>query len=313
LHLKPAPKWLVIPALIVVALSALVLASTTTAAQDTAEEKSENLFALFQKANATVTAVFLQFQADGKTIPQASLNQLDQAFALAEESRILMQAGNYSTADSKMVEALQKLKEALRTVYTAFPEQPAETTLEKAAQLTSSINRYYEQLQLIENLTRLAASAGYNTTRLEANIQAVKLLLETASSNVAAERFEAASNNLEEAKAIGDTLLVTVNKFAADLKTQRLQSYINQTETRLAAIREKAESVSNTASLAALDNAETSLDNAKEYLESQRINETLSELANARASEEEAVEYLTPVASSQDSALSVAPNAVSSP
>jgi hypothetical protein len=313
LHLKPAPKWLVIPALIVVALSALVLASTTTAAQDTAEEKSENLFALFQKANATVTAVFLQFQADGKTIPQASLNQLDQAFALAEESRILMQAGNYSTADSKMVEALQKLKEALRTVYTAFPEQPAETTLEKAAQLTSSINRYYEQLQLIENLTRLAASAGYNTTRLEANIQAVKLLLETASSNVAAERFEAASNNLEEAKAIGDTLLVTVNKFAADLKTQRLQSYINQTETRLAAIREKAESVSNTASLAALDNAETSLDNAKEYLESQRINETLSELANARASEEEAVEYLTPVASSQNSALSVAPNAVSSP
>jgi hypothetical protein len=310
LHLKSASKWVVIPALVAVALSALVLASTT-AAQDAAaaKEKTEDLFSLFQEANATVTEVFRQFRVDGKTIPQASLNQCDQAFLLAGESRSLFQAGKYSEADSKIVEALQKLKEALRIVYTTFPEQTVETALEKAAQLKSSITRYYEQLQRIENLTRIAASAGYNTTTLEANIQAVKSLLAKASNNVDEKRFEAASNNLAEAKTLSDTLLSSVNKFAADLKTQRLQTYISQTETRLADIREKAESASNTASLTALENAETSLDNAKDYLESQRINETLSELANSRTSEEEAVEYLKTAASPQDSTSSIAPNA----
>jgi len=314
LHLKSAPKWLVIPALIAVALSAIVLTSTTAAQEAVAaKEKTEDLFSVFQKANATVTEVFQQFRADGETIPQASLNQCNQAFLLAEESRSLFETGNYSEADSRIVEALQKLKEALRIVYITFPEQTVETALEKAIRLKSSITRYYEQLQQIENLTRIAASAGYNTITLESNIQAAKSLLKSASNNVDAKRFEAASNNLAEAKALSDTLLSSVNQFAVDLKTQRMQMYIIQTETRLAVIREKAESASNTASLAALENAETSLDSAKDYLENQRINETLSELANSRASEEEAVEYLKIVVSSQDSTSSIASNAVQPP
>ena len=314
MHLNSPPKWLFIPALVAFALSALVLASTTTAQEDVAaKEKTEDLFLVFEKANATVTEVFQQFRADGKTIPQASLNQCNQAFLLAEESRNLFQTENYSEASNKIVEALQKLKEALRIVYTTYPEQTAETALEKAIQLKSSITRYYEQLQRIENLTRIAASAGYNTTTLEANIQTAKSLLKTASKNVDEKRFEAALNNLAEAKALSDTLLSLVNQFAVDLKAQRLQTYIIQTETRLAAIREKAESTSNTASLTALENAETSLDNAKDYLENQRINETLSELANSRTSEEEAVEYLKIGVSSQDSTSSIASNAVQSP
>jgi len=314
LHLKSAAEWLVIPTLVLVAFSTLVLASTTAAQDATAaKEKTEDLFSIFQEANATVTEVFRQFRTDGKTIPQASLNQYNQAFLLAEESRSLLQAGNYSEADSKIIEALQKLKEALRIVYTTFPEQTAETALETAARLNSSINRYYEQLERIENLTRIAASAGYDTTTLEANIQAIKLLLETASSNVDEKRFETAANNLAETKSLIDTLLSSVNMFAADLKTQRVQTYISQTEARLAAIRETAESTSNTASLAALENAETSLDSAKEYLENQMINDTLSELANSRASEEEAVEYLKITATSQDLTSSTAPIAVQPP
>jgi hypothetical protein len=312
--LKSASKWLVIPALVAVALSALVLASTTAAQEDVAaKEKTEDLFSVFQEANATVTEVFQQFRAVGKTIPQASLNQCNQAFLLAEESRTLLQTGHYSEADNKIVEALQKLKEALRIVYTTYPEQTAETALEKAIQLKSSITRYYEQLQRIENLTRVAASEGYNTTTLDENIQAAKSQLKTASNNVDAKRFEAASNNLAEAKALSDKLLSLVNQFAVDLKTQRLQTYIIQTETRLAVIREKAELASNTASLAALETAETSLDNAKDYLENQQINETLSELANSRASEEEAVEYLKIGVSSQDSTSSIASSAVQPP
>jgi hypothetical protein len=315
LHLKSAPKWLVILALILATLSTLVLASTSAVVQDATDlkDKTDDLFSLFQKANVTVTEIFRQFQADGQAIPQASLSEYNQAFLLAEESRSLLQAGSYSEANSKIIQALQKLKEALRIIYTALPAAPVETDLEKAAQLKSAINRYHEQLQRIENLTRLAATAGYNTTTLEANIQTIKSLLDKASSNVEQKRFEAASNNLAEAKILSDRLVNALNNFAADLKTQRLQTYITQTEIRLAAIREKAESLSNTASLAALDNAETSLDNAKEHLENQQINETLTELANSKESEEEAVEYLTPAASSLDATSRNIPNAVEPP
>ena len=317
MHLKLASKWLVIIGLIFVALSALILASTKAAVPNAtaAKDKTEDLFSLLQDSNATVAEIFRQFKAEGKTIPQASLSEYDQALVLAEESRSLLQAGNYSAADSKIIDALQKFKEALRIVYTTFPEQPTETetALERAIQLKSSINRYYEQLQRIENLTRIASAAGYNTTTVENRVQTVRSLLETASNNVDQKRFEVASNNLAEAKSLIDSTASFFNNLASDLKIQRIATYINQTQERLDAIREKAESLSNTASLAALDNAETSLNNAKEYLEEQRINETLSELANSKASEEEAVEYLKPAASSLVSTSSSIPNAVQRP
>jgi len=317
LHLKRASKWLVMLTLIVVTLSALILASTSATVQNdtSTKNKTEDLFELLQKANVTVVEIFRQLEADDKTIPQASLNEYNQALILAEESRSLLQSGNYSEAENKIIQALQKFKEALRIVYTTIPEQPTETetALERTAQLKSSINRYSEQLQRIENLTRFAATVGYNTTALETNIQTVKALLESASSNIAQKRFEAASVNLADAKALIDRLVNALNNIAANLKIQRLQTYIAQTEVRLAAIKETAISLSSTASLAALDNAETSLNNAKEYLEKQQINETLSELANSRASEEEAVEYLKPTASSSSLTSSSRPNAVQAP
>jgi hypothetical protein len=164
-------------------------------------------------------------------------------------------------------------------------------------------------LQRIENLTRFAAAAGYNTTALEAKIQTGKALLDNASSNIAQNRFEAASVNLADAKTLIDSLVNALNNIAANLKIQRLQTYIAQTEVRLTAIKETAISLSNTASLTAVNNAETSLNNAKEYLEKQQINETLTELANSRASEEEAVAYLKPAASSSNLTSSKTPNA----
>jgi hypothetical protein len=315
--LKLASKWLVIIALIVISLSALVLASTTAFVQDSTgtKDKSENLFSLLQKANVTVVEILRQFKADGKIIPQASINEYNQALILAEESRSLLQAGSYSEADGKIVQALQKLKEALEIVYTTIPEQPTETeiALERTVQLKSSINRYYEQLHRIENLTRRAANVGYNTTTLEAKIQTIKSLLNQALSNINQNRFETASNSLADAKTLIERISSSLNNFAVDLKIQRIETYINQTETRLDAIRETAESLSNAASLAALDNAETKLNNAKQYFESQRINDTLSEIANSKESEEEAVAYLKPTASSLESTSNSTPNAVQPP
>jgi hypothetical protein len=285
----------------VVVLSALVLASTQAAVQQAsaAREKTENLLSLLQDSNATVTEIFRQLRADGKTIPQVSLDEYDQALVLAQESQNLLQAGNYSAANSKIIAALQKFKEAVRIVYATFPEKPSETeiALERAVELKSSINRYYEQLARIENLTRLASTDGYNITVAD-KIQTVRSLLETATSNVEQKRFEVASENLVEAKSLIDSTASFFNNLASDLKTDRIATYISQTQERLDAIRVTATSLSNTASLAALDSAETSLNSAKEYLAEQRINETLSALASSKASEVAAVEYLKPSTSS---------------
>ncbi len=317
MHSKHVLKWLAILTLIAITLSAVIVSSTTTAIKSATDlkDKADSLFTLLEKANATVTEVFRQLEAKDIAVPQTSLEQREQALILADEAQSLIQAGNYSEAESTIIQALQKLKETLKIVYTTIPEQPTETetTVERTAQLKSSINRYSEQLQRIENLTRFAATVGYNTTALETKIQAVKTLLDKASSNMDQKRFETASVNLADAKALMDSLVNALNNIAANLKIQRLQTYIAQTEARLATIKETAISLSNIASLEAVNSAETSLNNAKEYLDKQQINETLTELANSRASEEEAVACLKPAVSSSNLTPSASTDAVQVP
>jgi hypothetical protein len=278
-------------------------------------DKTEDLVSLVQKANATVVEIFSQLEAKGKTIPTSSLNQYNQAIVLAEEARSLYQEGKYSEADTKVIEALQNLKEALNIVYTTYPEQPTETeiNLERAVLLKSSISRYMEQLQLVENQTRLATEMGYNTTKVDAEIQIIKSLLDNALNYIDQKRFESALDSLAEAKVLADRLLTFLNNFADNLQIQRVETYINKTETRLDTIRNNAISLSNVDSLVALDDAEASLSNAKEYLENQMINDALSELAVSKLYEEEAVEYLKPAASSSTPTSSVSPNLAISP
>lgn len=317
MHLKLALKQFAIAALIAVTLLAMILSSAAIATQDatTLKDRAVSLFTLFEKANVTVAKVFSQLEAKGVEVPQACVGQQTQAFLLAAEAQNLMQAGNYSEAESKIIQALQKLKDALKAVYMTISEQPAETevTFERVVQLKSSISRYYEQLQQVENLTRLAASMGYNSTVLEIEIQNVKTLLNTASSSLADGRLESASVKLADIKVLIGKLVNTLNRIAAEMKIQRLETYIEQTEVRLAEIKETARSLSNTASLAAVDNAETNLNNAKEYLEKQQIDETLSALTASRASEDKAVEYLKPTVSSANLTSSRAPTAVQVP
>ena len=302
MYLKTASKWLVVLPLVVVTLSVFVLSSSQASLQQQLPEKTQDLFLLLQNANASISSIFQQLKADGETVPQASQYEYDQALVLAEESESLLKAGKYSEANIKIIQALQKLKETLRIINEVIPWQQTETDLEfeKVVQLKSSMNRYYEQLERIENLTRFAASVGYNTTNLENMIQTIRNLLETAATNIEQKHFEMASENLDEAKAIGIQTINAISNFADNLKIQRIKTYIDKTHDRLDAIRKTAEAVSNEASLVALDNAEASLETAEEYLEEKRLNETFSELAKSKESEDEAVELLKPSVSSID-------------
>jgi hypothetical protein len=302
LHSKSTINPLATITLILIAISALTF-SFAAAATTSTENSTDFLFSLVQNANATVTETYNRLEANATVIPQDSLTAYNQALLLANEATTQLQAGNISDANSKALQALQKFKEALRIVYEAFPETPTEAqlTLERTVALQSAIDRSYEQLQRLENLTGFAAATGYNTTALEDKIETAKALLTNASLSLNQQNFEAASNSTAEAKTLIENLLSHVNALADTLKVQRLAAYMNQTTARLATLRTEATAAQNVASLTALNSADASLASAEEYLAKQQINETLSALASSKASEEKAAAYLNPAASTSNS------------
>jgi hypothetical protein len=117
--------------------------------------------------------------------------------------------------------------------------------------------------------------------------------------------------NIAEAKRLGEQLTNKLRDFAIVLKIDRLETYIKNTEERLALLKRTTTSLSTTyptstidAAFTALNSAESSLNNAKRYLENDQINDTLTELANSKASEEQAVSYLQPDNTSEVPSLS---------
>lgn len=315
MQLASSSKWFAVTALVLITLSAMLLASTKASfeAETCSKSKTEDLISLFREAKTNVAAIFRKFETDNQTIPQESLNHYNQAVILAEESKNLLESGSYSEADNKIIQALQELKEAMRILYTTFPTSAPETDLEKTVQLKNALWRYDEQMQRIENLTSLAAAQGFDTTTFEADIVRIKSLSEEIKTNIEQKHFEAASIKIAELDVQFDRLLIAVSDLARDLTTQRLQAYINQSETRLATIREEAELQLNTASLSALNEAQTSLDNARDFLQNQQINETLSELTNSKESEEKALEYLELDTSSFENTSKNVPKSVHTP
>jgi hypothetical protein len=304
--------------------STLLLTSGSTSIQQTEinSDKAETMFSLLEDTNSTVIEIFHQLESEGFTIPQESYNEYNQALVLADESQILIQTGEYSNAENKIIQALDKFKESLKLAYESIGDQPPLTTtsIEKYFQIQSSINRYTEFLGQIQNLTHLVSQAGFNTTALQERIQTITSLLARATNNLEQKRFDAALRNIDEAKKISDNLINKLKDFAANLKTERLETYITNTEERLALIKRTTNSLSANYpastienAISALDDAETSLSNAKTYLENDQINNTLTELANSKASEEQAVNYLRPEDSSEESSLSDTSSAVTSP
>ena len=315
MHSKLKFKSLTTITLILLIFSALTLSFAAAVTLNT-ENKTEFLFSLIKNVNTTIAETYDRLELNATSIPEDSLSAYNQALLLADDAANHMATGNFSEANNKALQALQQFKEALRIVYETVPETPTEAqiTLERTIALQSAIDRAYLQLQQLENLTSFAAATGYNTTVLEAKIDTAKDWLTNASLNLKQESYRSALNSTEAAKALIEKLLTRVNNFAATLKIQRLDTYMAQTEARLAALRTEAITTQNVASLSALNSADASLADAKEYLENQQINETLNALVTSKTNEEKAAEYLRPAASvSNTPPASTTPSPTKSP
>ena len=300
---KTLTKLLVIFIILAIASSVLILTSRSTLIPQNVIilNKTETLFSLLEESNNTVVTIFQQLEEDGITLPQESIIEYEKANVLAAESQILVNAGNYSNAEISIVQALDKLKDALRIAYESVQDQPvqSETSIEKYVRIQSSIKRYSELIGRIQNQTILVSLSGFNTTSLRDKIQTIISLLNSATANLEKNRFEAALKNIAESKSLSDSVIVVLRDFAINLKMTRLETYIVNTEKRLILIRQTTTSLSATypanaidASYLALDKAENSLSSAKSFFESNQINDTLNELVKSKISEDQAVNYL---------------------
>ncbi len=300
---KNLTKLLVIFIILAITSSVLILTSSSILIPKNVivSNKAETLFSLLEESNNTVVAIFHQLEEGGISLTQESISEYETAQVFAAESQILVNAGNYSTAEISIIQALDKLKDALKIAYESIQDQTVQpvTSLEKYVTIQSSIKRYTELLEQIRNQTILVSLSGFNTTFIEGKIQTIISLLNSATINLEESRFEAASRNIAEVKSLSDSIIVLLRDFAINLKTTRLELYIVNTEKRLIFIRQTTNSLSTTypattidASYVALDKAEISLSNAKSYFENDQIDDTLNELVKSKISEDQALSYL---------------------
>lgn len=275
--------------------------------------KVETLFSILKESNNTVIRLFNELEKDGFSIPQEGLILYNQAIGLANESQNLINSGNYPEAEIKIIQSLNKFEEALSRTYsiTTDPNSQQLTSQEKYNQIQSSINRYNELISRFNNLTKLANQAGFNTTSIQGKIQEIISVLIEASINLEQNRFDSALRNIAEAKRLSDKINNALKDFAENLKTIRVETYIEKTEIRLDLIKRTTISLASNyptstieAAISAIESAETSLNNAKIYLENNQLSDTLIELANSKDSEEQAINYLKSEDSTSESSLS---------
>jgi hypothetical protein len=299
--------------LLIISSSLLITSGSILLQEKESPTKVETLFSILKESNNTVLALFSRLEKDGYNIPQEGILLYNQALSLANESKNLFQVGNYPEAEAKIIESLNKFEEALSRTYaiTDDPNNQRLTLQEKSNQIKSSIDRYNELVRKFNNLTKLAAKAGFNTTIIQNKIQEIISLLIKASNNLEISRFEITLRNIAEIKVLADQVNIVLKDFAEQLKTNRLETYIEKTEIRLDIIKRTTVSLASNyptstidAALSAIESAKSSLNNAKYYLQINQLSDTLIELADSKESEDQAINYLKSEDSTIDSSLS---------
>ncbi len=270
------------------------------------ESKASFLISTFNTANKTLLQTIANLKAKAIPIPQESLNAIKEAQALANQSIIFYHDGNFSQAITLAIQALQKIKESLSTLYEKITENQTqqEAGNELTIRLRDAIDRNYALLRGLENMTNSAANYGANVTAIRQKLAIIKDNLVSAASSLDQGNFRQAEDKIADAKSLIDKLTDYFNSFALTYKTERLEGYLNSTEKNLLALRQELDSVSSTlspnvraAASAAMTQAQDGLAKAKQYLNSQDISQAIDELTAVKASEEAITNYVNTASS----------------
>ena len=278
--------------------------------------KASYLISTFTTANTRVSQTISNLNATASSIPQVSIEAFREAQTLANQSKYLYKEGHFSEALNLIIQAFQKLKQTLTTIYKTTNEPSTEQQIraEQTAYLQNTIVRDFETLQRLENITKSASNRGINVTAISQKISTIKSYLYSGKNSLDEGNLIQTKVKVDQASYLINELTAHFNSFAATLKTERVASYIVTAEQSLVTLKQQLNSVSNQlspstqlASSAAITQAQTSLTKAKEYLNNQQITQTINELATVKTIEATITNYIikasptpTPYPNTQD-------------
>lgn len=295
--------------LLVLALSTTFIVLNQTFAQNTdpQKQKAETLFSIIEQTNMTVLSAFSELEQENITPPDGAQTLYDQGLVHATESQSFLQQKDFSEASDQAVLAMKKFEETLRLLESALPLDAIPSTVETALNLKANITRVVNYVEKLENMTKKASTAGYNTLGFEKKLNEINSYLENATRKLRVLNLDGADSDLVIAKTLLEDLRAHVSRLTNLVSKSNVQKYLAEAENRLSATRADI-SVSATLTakekedaLTALNNSETSLSNARDLIEDSNVDGAIEELEEAKRWEAEST--------ATTSAVAVAPSA----
>jgi hypothetical protein len=281
------------------------------------KEKATYLTSTFNTANHSISQTIRNLNAKTIPIPQESINSFKDAQTLAEQSKNQYAKGNFLEVINLLMQAFQKLKQTLTTIYGSINEPSTQQQIrqEQIINMQNAIIRDFEILKRIESIANIASSRGINVTIISQKTLTIKTYLNSAKNNLDEDKLLQAKTKIAQADSLINDLTSYFNSFAATLKTERVASYISISEQNLETLKQQLSSVSNQlsqsnqlASSSAITQAQTSLTRAKEYLSNQQINQTINELTTVKTLEATITNYINSTSRTATPTPSITPS-----
>ena len=276
---------------------------------DAQKQKAETLIKILDNDNTSIASAFSRLDAQNISVPQTAETAYNEGLAHAKEAVSLMSQQNYNEAGVEAVEAMEKFEDSLRILETASPVEPTETevTAEESILLKSNLTRTIEQAKRLENLTAKAATAGYDTVKIENKLSEIKRYLDNATQELYHRNLEGATEELSTAKTLLDELKEPFARLTNLVTESKTKTYLLEAEIRVYAAKANiALSATLTPeakedAITALNNSEVSLSNARDLIEDRNVDDAIEELEEAKKWEEESSRAITAVATTPTS------------
>ena len=226
-------------ALMLVILTVTVLPTSLGFGEET-QAKSEStildeLFKLFDRANATLREVFAKLEARGVTIPEEVLKVYDKGLEAAKEAVRLRSEGRYTEAKDKIIQAMQHLRNATLCVADDLEEveTPKEREARKAIGLRAAIERIRLKVERLREIAENAAAQGINASRIIERLENLTDLLSRVEERIEAGDIGEAAKDREMSQRMFGKAMAALKPVIEAHKTRRAEKFLNMLEERV--------------------------------------------------------------------------------
>ncbi len=258
------------------------------------KQKTETLFRILENNNTSILLIFGKFETQNISVPQTAKILYSEGLAHSKNAVNLLNQENYDEASIEIVAAMQNFEETLKLLETASPIEPTitEKTAEEVIFLKANIIRTIEQVERLENLTAKAATAGYETLKIENSLSEIKLHLNNATRELNSRNLKNAIEEFYIAKTLLDTFNEPFSRLTNLVTKLNTELYLQKAEIRVSAVKVNI-TLSTTLTpevkeeaINALNKSEVNLSNARDLLYDNNVDEAIEELKEAKKWEE---------------------------